>query len=142
MTDFLIDGKSLHDLTSTERRAQFLAWKQSLAQRPELDDQAPRWHDIDSPMAPEQYDKIPPGRPGICGRTPFLWVKYRHRDRRQVVIAKGVFDHETGEWLARYYPADKGDRVSRVEPIGWARIEPGVLPQDAPVIPSPLDGGL
>ena len=41
-------------------------------------------------MTCEQADEIPPRRRGIQSRVGPLWVKYFHRERRQVVIAGRV----------------------------------------------------
>jgi hypothetical protein len=95
------------------------------------------WYALSDPITAEQYDQLPPGRPGICGRTKPVWVRYRHTERRQIVISKGVFDHEAGYWMARYYPVDDGDRVCRVEAIAWAKIVPRFRPEGAPVIVTP-----
>jgi hypothetical protein len=142
MTSCETYGKSPRDFTPEEVRARFLALKATMTEDQPEPDHRIQWHEVDSPMRVAQYDQIPRGSPGICGRTNPLWMRYQHRDRRQVVIAKGVFDHETGAWLVRYCAVDDGDRLRRVEPIAWARIVPDVTPEDALVIPSPPGGGI
>ena len=140
MTKHLPSSRSPRDIAVEERRQNLLEFKAKMMASPEADENSTTWHAIDDPITPEQYDQIPPGRPGVCGRTKPLWVKYRHRDQRQIVIAKGVYDHETGEWLVRYDAVDDGDRLRCVEPIAWAKIVSGITPKDAPMVPSPPGG--
>jgi hypothetical protein len=127
--------KDPRDLTVAERRQKFLAYKQQLATKSDTEDEATRWHHVDDPMTPDQYDQIPEGRPGFSGRTQLLWVRYRHFRRREIVVAKGYFDHEDCSWTARYEPEDDGDIVRQVEATAWAYIESGAKPWDGPIIP-------
>lgn len=142
MTDIAINGKSPRDLTREERRSLFLAFKNGIIAKAEPNESRFLWHEIDDEMTPKQYEQIPPGRPGVDGRTKPVWVKFHHRELRQLVIAKGFFDHEDGKWLARYYQAGDGDLICQVEPTAWAKILPDVVPDDAPVIESPPGGGV
>ena len=95
-------------------------------------------YQVDDPLTPNQYDRIPDGRPGISGKTKLIWVKYRHKRRREIVVAKGYFDHEDCIWMARYEPEEDGDIVRQVEAIAWAHIEAGVKPWDGTIIPKHL----
>jgi hypothetical protein len=121
------------NFTVEERRRNFLAWKQRHANCEEQQEST-IWHLVDDPPTQEQYDKIPPGRPGMDGRSKPMWIKYRHDQRREVVVAKGYFDHEDGRWRAQYHPIDEGDLVRAVEAIAWTHITPGVRPWDGPVV--------
>ncbi len=122
------------NFTVEERRRNFLALKQELDRREEKRQESTIWHPVDDPLTPEQCDKIPLGRPGVDSRSKPLWIKYRHDQRREVVVAKGYFDYEDGRWHAQYHPVDEGDLVRSVEAIAWAHIAPGARPWDGPVV--------
>jgi hypothetical protein len=93
-----------------------------------------RWHLLDDPMSLEQCDQLPPARPGIETRTPPVWVKYHHPDRREIVVAKGRFDYDGGVWTARICMGDDSDYIGPVTPMAWAQIITGKLPWEGPVI--------
>jgi hypothetical protein len=123
------------DFTLEERRQKFLALKQKLAAKSDADGEATRWHEVDDPLTFDQQGQLPDGHPGISGRTRLIWLRYRHRRCREIVVAKGYFDYEDGSWTARYEPEDDGDIVRRVKATAWAYIEPGVEPWQGPIIP-------
>jgi hypothetical protein len=141
MSKYQPSSRSPRDFTVEERRQKFLDFKAKMTATSEAEEVATIWHAVDDPMTPEQYEEIPPGNPGVSGRTMPIWVKYRHRRRREVVVAKGCFDHEDGCWMARYDPVDDGDYICRVEPIAWAKIVPSVTPEGV-VIASPAGAGI
>lgn len=124
----------LRNLTSAERTERFEAWKATL-QAPDAttSTRTTRWHLVDDDMTPEQYGNIPAARHGDT-RTPVVWVKFRHRWLKEVVVAKGYFDWDGSTWTARRSSIEDGDSIGEVVAIAWAPIVAGERPWDGPTI--------
>jgi hypothetical protein len=93
------------DFSLEERRSKFLAYKKD--HHPDtqgVSDVKTQWHQVADPIIGEQVDQIPLGQPGIESRVGPFWVKFFHRERRHLVVARGFFDHEQWSWTARYSP--------------------------------------
>lgn len=123
------------NLSGPERTRRFQARQahvQALAAN--ISTEETRWYLVDEPLTPEQYDPTPLAISGVT-RTPPLWVKFRHKWRHHVVVARGYFDHDGAVWAARLSPVDDGDDIGDVEAMAWAPIVKGVRPWEGPTIP-------
>jgi hypothetical protein len=125
----------LRNLTSAERTERFQSWKARL-QAPDAttSTRTTRWHLVDEDMTPEQHGNIPAARHGDT-RTPVLWVKFRHRWLKEVMVARGYFDYDGGTWTVRLSSIEEGDSIGEVVAIAWAPIVAGQRPWDGPMIP-------
>jgi hypothetical protein len=100
-----MSNREPRDFSLEERRRQFLAFKKAHPPNAtEVSEAKTQWHLVADPMTVEQVDQIPPGQPGIESRVGPFWVKYFHRERHQVVVARGLFDHEHWTWTVRFTP--------------------------------------
>lgn len=125
-------GKHLRDLTPAERRELF-GGRKTLQQDgpPARQDQTPRvpLHD---PMTADDIRDLPEVRREGDSRTPVLWVQFWHKGRKELVVARGVFDYESECWIVRYKPGEDGTRT--VVPKAWTTIRPGRKPWHGPII--------
>ncbi|MEA2540077.1 MAG: hypothetical protein QOH35_1443 [Acidobacteriaceae bacterium] len=118
-----MSNREPRDFSLEERRRQFLAFKKAHPPNAtEVSEAKTQWHLVADPMTVEQVDQIPPGQPGIESRVGPFWVKYFHRERHQVVVARGLFDHEHWTWTVRFTPEADHDYRCRVAAQAWAFI--------------------
>src|ERR1019366_4962585 len=104
------EGERIRNLSTAEVVRNFKATKARYIAEAKAQNRASRWHILDDPMTPDQYDAIPPGQPGIESRVGLFWVRFDHADYcGQEVVSKGSFDHEDCLWGVRYEPVDDGD---------------------------------
>jgi hypothetical protein len=86
------------------------------------------WHPVDERMTRVQHIEIPDGGPHPA-RSVELWLKFRHPARiRDIVVARGFFDFESGTWTARLQPDENAGHHGHVRPESWAPIVAGEPP--------------
>jgi hypothetical protein len=130
-----INFAELRSLSAAERTRRFQAAKAAMMVERDANTstQKTRWYEVDRDITPDQLDNIPPARHGDT-RTPVLWVKFRHKWLREVLVARGRYDYDGGRWIARLSSVEDGDDIGEVVAIAWASIVAGERPWDGPTI--------
>lgn len=124
------------NLTPEGRRANCVASNQArVSTAAETSGSTTQWHRIDDPMTQEQQEAIPPADPDLDSRTEPLWLEFRHRSLRRIVVSEGHYDYDSGTWAARLEAEKDGGHWGDVLPLAWAFIIEGERPWIGPIIP-------
>jgi hypothetical protein len=122
------------NLTITERRERFQAYRARMqAADVDVSVNGTRWYVVDADLSPDQFDELPPARPGET-RTPLVWIKFRDQSVGRVVVSRGRYDYDGGTWAARLSPVEDGDVIATVAALAWGRMVAGERPWDGPTV--------